>query len=99
MAWEARWGLKRMGATSSAFSWCRLNGVGGPLGIETPLRDSDYRYKDESKWRGRPVGGSEVFWEWNGRGHDSIWRYACDAAVPLLPRSPGPGLCLKRPVS
>ncbi len=35
MAWEARWGLKQYIAHWKANHLNRLNGVGGPLGIET----------------------------------------------------------------
>ncbi len=35
MAWEARWGLKRLKTMLSDVSSSGLNGVGGPLGIET----------------------------------------------------------------
>jgi hypothetical protein len=51
------------------------------------------------EWPGEPVGGSEVFWEWNGRGHCSIWRGVCIAAAAVVSGSPLSSLPLKRPGS
>src|SRR6266700_3500093 len=38
MAWEARSGLKPSSEEVSAWQVSRLNGLGSPFGIETPLR-------------------------------------------------------------
>ncbi len=57
MAWDARWGLKRIGQRDMRSVGKGLNGLGCPLGIET-----NYGLVDtgavgrRAKWLGMPVG-------------------------------------------
>ncbi len=56
MAWGARWGLKpRLPEIMEIVEW-RLNGLGSPLGIETPEILFDISLMAEAKWPGEPVG-------------------------------------------
>ncbi len=56
MAWEARWGLKQYDVSKRHVASPSLNGVGGPLGIETISRQAVARVNKCLNGVGGPLG-------------------------------------------